>query len=133
MKNRCIILMALCASVLVACGDKKEEAHKAEAASQPSVLSVIADSTTSASMPDLARKYNCTACHAIDKKVVGPAWMDVAKKYKGDAGAEAKLITKVSKGGGGVWGSMPMPGNDAAGAHQADMKELVKFILGLAK
>ncbi len=94
---------------------------------------MVAGSAMAVDMPEVAKKNNCTACHAIDKKVVGPSWMDVAKKYKGDAGAEAKLVTKVSKGGGGVWGSMPMPANDAAGNKQADMKELVKFILGLAK
>lgn len=94
---------------------------------------MIAGSAMATDMPAVAKKNNCTACHAIDKKVVGPAWMEVAKKYKGDATAEAKLITKVSKGGSGAWGSMPMPANDAAGKKQADMKELVQFILGLAK
>ncbi len=94
---------------------------------------MIAGSAMATDMPVLAKKNNCTACHAIDKKVVGPAWMDVAKKYKGDATAEAKLITKVSKGGSGVWGSMPMPANDAAGKKQDQVKELVQFILGLAK
>ncbi len=94
---------------------------------------MVAGSAMAADMPAVAKKNNCTACHAIDKKVVGPAWMDVSKKYKGDAGAEAKLITKVSKGGAGVWGSMPMPSNDPAGTKQADIKELVTFILGLAK
>ncbi len=94
---------------------------------------MVVGSAMATDMPPLAKKNNCTACHAIDKKVVGPAWMEVSKKYKGVAGAEAKLITKVSKGGSGVWGSMPMPANDAAGTKQADMKELVAFILGLAK
>jgi cytochrome c len=92
---------------------------------------MVAGSAMATDMPAVAKKLNCTACHAIDKKVVGPAWAEVAKKYKGDAGAEAKLITKVSKGGGGVWGSMPMPANDAAGTKQADIKEVVKFILAL--
>lgn len=92
---------------------------------------MVAGGTMAAEMPAVAKKNNCTACHAIDKKVVGPAWADVAKKYKGDAGAEAKLITKVSKGGSGVWGSMPMPANDPTGTKQADIKELVKFILAL--
>lgn len=92
---------------------------------------MVAGSAMAADMPAVAKKNNCTACHAIDKKVVGPAFADVAKKYKGDAGAEAKLIAKVSKGGSGVWGSMPMPANDPAGSKQADMKELVKFILAL--
>ena len=92
---------------------------------------MVAGNAMAAEMPAVAKKNNCTACHAIDKKVVGPAWADVAKKYKGDASAEAKLITKVSKGGSGVWGSMPMPANDPVGTKQADMKELVKFILAL--
>ncbi|OGT18679.1 MAG: cytochrome C [Gallionellales bacterium RIFOXYD12_FULL_53_10] len=94
---------------------------------------MIAGSAMAADMPDVAKKNNCTACHAIDKKVVGPSFMDVAKKYKGDATAEAKLIAKVSKGGAGVWGSMPMPANDAAGKKQDQMKEVVQFVLGLAK
>ncbi|MGZ8256758.1 MAG: c-type cytochrome [Gallionella sp.] len=92
---------------------------------------MVAGSVFATDMPAAAKKNNCTACHAIDKKVVGPAWADVAKKYKGDATAEAKLVTKVSKGGSGVWGSMPMPANDPAGTKQADIKELVKFILAL--
>jgi len=81
-------------------------------------------------MPPLAKKNNCTACHAIDKKLVGPAWMDVAKKYKGDKGAEANLVTKVKKGGKGVWGPAAMP---PQAAREEDVKEMVKFILALVK
>ncbi len=94
---------------------------------------MVAGSAMAAEMPALAKKHNCTACHSIEKKMVGPAYMDVAKKYKGDKKAAAMLLTKVSKGGSGTWGSMPMPANDAAGTKQADMKELVDFVLGLAK
>jgi cytochrome c len=79
----------------------------------------------------LAGKNNCLACHSIDKKIVGPAWKDVAAKYRGDASAEAKLLTKVSKGGSGVWGSVAMPANDPTGAKQGDIKALVKFVLSL--
>ncbi|TAJ76726.1 MAG: cytochrome C [Gallionellaceae bacterium] len=93
---------------------------------------MVAGSAMATDMPAVAKKLNCTACHAIDKKVVGPAWMEVSKKYKGQD-MEAKLIHKVSKGGSGVWGSMPMPANDAAGTKQAEIKEAVQFILGLAK
>jgi cytochrome c len=93
---------------------------------------MVAGSTMAADMPDLAKKSNCTSCHAIDKKVVGPAWMEISKKYKGQADAEAKLITKVAKGGAGAWGSMPMPPN-APKVAEADIKTLVEFILGLAK
>jgi len=96
---------------------------------------MVAGGAFAADMPELAKKMNCTACHAIDKKVVGPAWMNVSKKYKGDATAAEKLQVKVSKGGHGTWSSMPypMPANDAAGTKQAEIKELVTFILGLAK
>jgi cytochrome c len=94
---------------------------------------MVAGSAMAADMPDLAKKNGCTACHSIEKKLVGPAWMDVANKYKGDAGAQAMLIAKVSKGGGGVWGKVPMPANDAAGKKQEDIKQLVDFILALAK
>jgi cytochrome c len=94
---------------------------------------MVAGSAIATDMPALAKKNGCTACHSIDKKIVGPAWMDVAKKYKGDAGAEAMLIAKVSKGGGGVWGKVPMPAIDATGKKQDDIKQLVEFILALDK
>jgi cytochrome c len=94
---------------------------------------MIAGSAIATDMPPLAKKSGCVACHSIDKKIVGPAWMDVAKKYKGDAGAEAKLIDKVSKGGSGVWGKVPMPAIDAAGKKHDDIKQLVEFILALDK
>lgn len=79
----------------------------------------------------MAKKYNCTACHAVDKKLIGPAYKDVAAKYKGDAGAAAKLVEKVKKGGSGVWGAVPMPPNPAV--PDADLKALVDWILAGAK
>ncbi|HEU0234616.1 MAG TPA: c-type cytochrome [Gallionella sp.] len=92
---------------------------------------MAAGSVLAADMPDIAKKNNCTACHAIDKKVVGPAWMDVSKKYKGDATQKARLVTKIMKGGGGVWGAMPMPANPKL--TEAEAGTLVDFVLGLAK
>ncbi len=77
----------------------------------------------------MAKKYNCTACHQLDKKVVGPAYKDVAKKYKGQADAAAKLAEKVKKGGSGVWGPVPMPPN--AAVPDADIKKLVAWILAM--
>lgn len=77
----------------------------------------------------LAKKYACTACHAIDKKLVGPAYKDVAAKYKGDAKAEAKLAEKVKKGGSGVWGPVPMPPNP--NVPDADIAKLVKWVLSI--
>jgi cytochrome c len=76
----------------------------------------------------LAKDKGCTACHAVDKKGVGPAYKDVAKKYKGDAGAAAKLAEKVIKGGQGVWGPVPMPPNKVT---DDDAKKLVAYVLSL--
>ena len=75
----------------------------------------------------LAKKYNCLACHQLDKKAVGPAYKDIAKKYKGQAGMDVKLAEKVKKGGQGVWGPVPMPPN--AAVPDADIKKLVDWIL----
>jgi len=92
---------------------------------------MVAGSASAVDMPAVAKTRACVACHAIDKKGVGPAWMEVSKKYKGDATAEAKLSAKVSKGGSGVWGAAPMPPNPKV--TPAEMKELIGFVLGLAK
>ncbi len=80
---------------------------------------------------DLLKKNGCTACHAIDKKIVGPGYNDVAAKYKGDAGAAAKLAAKVKAGGSGVWGAIPMPPNPAV--SDADLKAMITYILALKK
>jgi len=76
---------------------------------------------------ELAKKHNCLACHTVDKKLVGPAYKDVAAKYRGDKGAEAKLFEKVKNGGAGVWGPVPMPPNNTV--PDADIRALVKWIL----
>lgn len=78
---------------------------------------------------DLATKSGCLACHAVDKKMVGPAYQDVAKKYT--AADEAMLFDKVRKGGKGVWGPIPMPPN--AAVKDADLHTLIKWVLGGAK
>jgi len=75
----------------------------------------------------LAKKHNCTACHAVDKKMIGPAYRDVAKKYKGQADAPAKLAEKVKKGSSGVWGAVPMPPN--AAVPDDDIRKLVEWVL----
>lgn len=77
----------------------------------------------------LAKAKNCMACHAVDKKVVGPAYKDVAKKYAGDAKATDMLVAKVIKGGAGVWGPVPMPAN--AQVNEAESKKLVAWIMSL--
>lgn len=78
----------------------------------------------------LAQKSGCLACHSIDKKVLGPAYKDVAAKYKGDKTAEAKLIEKVKKGGSGTWGPIPMPANSPQ-VKDEDIKTLVHWILAM--
>lgn len=78
---------------------------------------------------DLLKKNGCTACHAIDKKVIGPAYKEVANKYRGDASAAAKLQEKVKKGGSGVWGPVPMPPNTQV--SDADIKAMVAYVLAL--
>lgn len=77
----------------------------------------------------LATAKNCMACHAIDKKVVGPAYKDVAEKYKNDKTAADRLTTKVIKGGAGVWGPIPMPAN--VQVTEAEAKKLVAWVLSL--
>lgn len=100
-------------------------------------------------MPVLAKKMGCDGCHKIDTKFVGPAWMDVSKFYNGklektSAGKTVKeatggkapadwLLSKVSKGGSGNWDSASMIPNDASGTKQEQIKELIQFVLGLAK
>jgi cytochrome c len=74
----------------------------------------------------LAKKHNCLACHQVDKKVIGPAYREIAKKYKGQNVA-AQLEQKVKKGGVGVWGQIPMPPNPAV--PDGDVKKLVDWIL----
>lgn len=92
------------------------------------ILGVLA-APAMADIKPLAQKDGCFACHSIDNKLVGPAWKDIAKKYKGDKSAEAKLVHKVKAGGVGVWGQIPMPPNSQI--SDADIKTLVKGILAL--
>jgi len=78
---------------------------------------------------DLAKKKNCMACHAVDTKLVGPAYKDVAAKYAGNKDAATTLVQKVLKGGSGVWGPVPMPAN--AQVNEAEAKQLVAWVLSL--
>ena len=96
----------------------------------------LAAGTAHAAMDNAAgeammKKDGCSACHALDKKVVGPSYKEVAAKYRGDAGAAAKLAEKVKKGGSGVWGPVPMPPNVTV--PDADIKSLVDWILAQKK
>lgn len=77
----------------------------------------------------LAQKNACMSCHGVDKKIVGPAFKDVAKKYAGDAGAAAGLVAKVKTGSKGVWGQVPMPPNPQV--KDDDAKKIIAWVLGL--
>jgi len=77
----------------------------------------------------LATAKNCMACHAVDKKLVGPAYKDVAAKYAGQKDAADRLATKILKGGSGVWGPVPMPANSQV--SEAEAKKLASWVLTL--
>ncbi len=78
---------------------------------------------------ELAKSKNCLACHAVEQKLVGPSYKEVAAKYRGQKDAEAKLVTKVMQGGSGVWGAMPMPPNPQVSKQEAE--SLVRWVLSL--
>ncbi|WP_395061124.1 c-type cytochrome [Paraburkholderia silvatlantica] len=83
-----------------------------------------------AAVPDglkVAQANACMGCHAVDRKLVGPSFKDVAAKYKGDGAAEARLEKKVRDGGAGVWGAIPMPSHPAMSA--ADIHSVVGWVL----
>ena len=80
---------------------------------------------------DLAKKNACTACHAVDKKLVGPAYQDVAKKYSGQKDAVAAVAKNIKAGGSGKWGPVPMPAQ--AALSEADANTLATWILAGAK
>ena len=77
--------------------------------------------------PQLAQQKNCMACHAVDKKLVGPSYKEVAAKYAGQKDAVDKLTQKVLKGGSGVWGAVPMPANPQV--SEAEAKQLVQWVM----
>jgi cytochrome c len=82
-----------------------------------------------AKMQEMATKKNCMACHAVDKKLVGPAYKEVAAKYKDQKDAGAKLAEKIQKGGAGAWGQIPMPANPQVNPEEA--KQLANWVLSL--
>jgi cytochrome c len=94
-------------------------------------LSLIVTARANATISDagqLMAKYNCQACHQVDKQLVGPAFRDIAKKYKADAGAASKLQAKVKNGSSGVWGAIAMPPNDVPAA---DLQALIEWVMSL--
>jgi cytochrome c len=142
--SRVIRYSVLCASVALLAACSKEPASPpassgssttssappAPAPSTPPAASTAAPAAAGTSgAQELAGKSGCLACHAADKKLVGPAYKEVAAKYAGQPDAEAKLIQKVKNGGSGAWGSVPMPPNPQV--SDQDVKTLVDWILSL--
>ena len=76
---------------------------------------------------DQLNKYGCVACHAVDTKLVGPSFKDIAAKFSGKSGAEKELVSKIKNGSSGVWGSVPMPPNPTV--PDVDLNAIVKWIL----
>lgn len=91
------------------------------------VLGLAVASSPVFAQADLAKQKNCMACHAIDKKLVGPSYKDVAAKYKADKDAPAKLAKKIREGGVGAWGQVPMPANPQV--SEAEAMSLAKWVL----
>lgn len=79
----------------------------------------------------IAKKARCVSCHAVDKKLVGPAYKDVAAKYRGDASAPARLFAKVRSGGSGNWGEIPMPPHPADRLSDDDLNAVIGWVLSL--
>lgn len=92
------------------------------------LVGVLSSGTAYAQL-ELAKQKNCLACHSVDKKVLGPAYKEVAARYASDPTAAARLSKKVREGGTGVWGKVPMPANPKVSEAEADA--LVKWILSL--
>lgn len=92
------------------------------------LLGLLAASAAQAS-EELAKAKNCMGCHAMDKKLIGPAYKEVAKKYAGKKGAEDEIVTALRQGAKGEWGPVAMPPNP--GLSEADARTLAKWVLSL--
>jgi len=93
------------------------------------LLGLLALSAAAPALADLAlaNSKNCMSCHAVERKVLGPAFKDVAARYKDNKDAPGFLATKIMKGGAGVWGPVPMPANNQV--SEADAKKLAAWVL----
>jgi cytochrome c len=114
MKQR-LLMSVIAAAVAITTAAAGQRAFAADAAVSP------------ADAMSIARKNACMGCHAVDRKLVGPSFQQIAEKYKGDAKAPARLETKVRDGGSGVWGMLPMPSHRSMDA--ADITKVVGWIL----
>jgi cytochrome c len=130
--NRSLLIAALAALMLTACGKETPPppapgaaSAAKDAAGGPAAMAVLDDKKAQ----EIMAKAGCAACHAIDKKGVGPAYTDVAKKRKGEPGAAAMLVKKVRDGGVGAYGRIPMPPNPASKVSDAELKAMIEWVL----
>ena len=128
-----LLIAALAAMMLAACGKEApppppQVAAKAPEAAAPRAASAIAALDDQKALEIMA-KSGCAACHAIDKKGIGPAYTDVAKKRKSEPGAAAMLVKKVRDGGLGAYGQIPMPPNPASKINDDELKAMIDWVL----
>jgi cytochrome c len=103
--------------------------HRAAAAAALALAAALSASPPAAASEALAAKAGCVACHAVDRKGVGPSYREIAARYKGDPKAAALMAQRVRKGGSGVWGPVPMPPTPPERLSDADLKLLVAWLL----
>lgn len=151
--KRYVLVIVFAVLAVSACGEKSNEVAESVKSSSPPVVEqsmappveamekvVKAGAGSAGGLLShdeglaLAGKSGCLVCHKIEGKLVGPPWAEVSKRYKGDAGAKARLAVKVKAGGGGNWtamtGGIPMPPNSPKVSDE-DIEKLVTFILSL--
>lgn len=127
------ILPFVCAAVLAACGgggETKTDEKSTATDEKPAVADISANPDYQAGLK-LVATSDCTTCHKVDEKLIGPAYRDVANKYENTEANVKLLAEKVIKGGQGVWGAVPMTGHPAI--SQADAEQMVKYVLLLRK
>ena len=138
--TRLLLTAALATLLLAACG---KPASPPQTAAQPAPAATdSAKGTTAGAGPAAATaalddtkalaimdKAGCAGCHAIDKKILGPSYIEVAKKRKGEPGAAAMLVKKIREGGAGAYGSIPMPPNPASKISDGDLQAMVDWVL----
>ncbi|MBE0613450.1 MAG: c-type cytochrome [Burkholderiales bacterium] len=129
--NRFLLIAALTTLLVTACG---KPAPPPQAAAQPAPAAGAVPTTATATLDDakalaVMNKAGCAGCHAIDKKILGPSYADVAKKRKGEQGAAAMLVKKIREGGAGAYGSIPMPPNSTSQISDDDLKAMVDWVL----
>ncbi len=108
--------------------DQQRPAGPSHAPAPGAAAPPAAKGAASGNVAELARSKACLSCHAVDKRVVGPSFREIAARYKGQGGAEARLLEKLRNGGGGAWGAIPMP--PSPDLAEGDAKALIRWVLG---